>query len=302
MNKEKLFGTLKTNLEKKLVFLEDKPEETIESTLKALWLKSSGISVSAEKAVISDLSDLPDLTEQQLITLNHLIELRLANSPLAYLTGRQNFMGIEIISDKRALIPRKETEILGRKALELSNELSLNKEQIIVIDVCCGSGNLGLAIASQNPKTIIYATDLSYEAVELTRENVSFLNLQNRIYVEQGDVLSAFETVDFYGNIDLIVCNPPYISTSKASKMNPEISLNEPLLAFDGGALGTKVVQKIIQDSPRFLSHKGWLIFEVGMGQGEFVVQLCKKSPHFLQVKTQTDRLGNIRVIYAQKN
>lgn len=299
MNKEQLFDTLRTDLGTKLTFLEDKPEETLESTLKALWLKASGVPLSAEIALVSDL---PELTKRQADTLNHLIALRLANTPLAYITGRQNFMGIEFISDKRALIPRKETEILGKKALQLSNEISQNKKDIVVIDVCCGAGNLGSAIAFFNPNAIVYATDLSQEAIELARENISFLKLQKRVSVKQGDLLSAFETDKFYGKVDLIVCNPPYISTSKAAKMNVEISANEPMLAFDGGAFGTKIVQKLIQDSPRFLTPRGWLIFEVGIGQGEFVKQLCKKSTYFSQVKTGTDGFDNIRVILAQKN
>jgi release factor glutamine methyltransferase len=298
MNKEKLFDTLRTDLGTKLIFLEDKPEETVESTLKALWLKASGVSLSAEIALISDL---PELSSQQINTLNHLIELRLANTPLAYLTGRQNFMGIEFICDRRALIPRKETEILGRKALELSMEISRNTGRTTIIDVCCGAGNLGLTLAYLNPDTTVFATDLSQDAVELARENACFLKLDQRINIKQGDLLSAFESDEYYEKVDLIVCNPPYISSSKASKLDQEISANEPLLAFDGGAFGTNVIQKLIKDAPRYLKKNGWLIFEVGLGQGEFIMQLCKKTKQFDQVGTQNDNRGNVRVVYAKK-
>ena len=106
MDKSDLFISLSNYLKNKLHLLEDKPEETIESTLKALWFSAIGFPVSAEGAL--KLS-LPDLTENQIDILHQLIELRLNNVPLAHITKRQNFMGIELISDKRALIPRKET-------------------------------------------------------------------------------------------------------------------------------------------------------------------------------------------------
>ncbi len=298
MNKEELFNKIKTDLENKLIFLEDKPEETVESSLKALWLKASGISKSSEEAI---KSTLPELTTHQITILNQLIEKRLNHIPLAHITGRQSFMGVEFLSDKRALIPRKETEILGRKALELSNKIAAIKEKVTVLDVCCGAGNLGLALAYFNPSTVVYATDLSQEAVELTGENISFLNLHQRVHVKQGDVLAAFETDEHHEKTDLIVCNPPYISSAKVSKMNSEISANEPILAFDGGMFGTKIIQKLIQDAPRFLTQGGWVIFEVGVGQGEFIMQLCKKTQLYHRLETELDDLGNIRVVLAQK-
>ena len=117
MNKEELFHRLNTFLTGKLFLLSDKPEETIDSTIKALWHASSGFPKSVEEA---DNLPLPELTQTQIDTLNNFIEKRLNGIPLAHITGRQSFMGVELLSDRRALIPRKETEILGKKALELS--------------------------------------------------------------------------------------------------------------------------------------------------------------------------------------
>jgi release factor glutamine methyltransferase len=298
MNKEELFTKLKKDLQDRIHFLEDKPEETTESTLKALWLAAAGIQKSAEEAMKAPLPELSK-TEQQ--KLQNLIELRLSNTPLAHITCRQNFMGLELITDKRALIPRKETEILGRKALELSEKITKAKGKATVIDVCCGSGNLGCSIASYNPNCTVFATDLSDEAAELTRENVNHLGLTQTMQVRQGDFLSAFENDEFYGKVDLIVCNPPYISTSKVSKMHAEIAINEPTLAFDGGMMGIKILQKLISESPRYLTNGGWVIFEVGLGQGPFVMQLMERSTAFFNIGSETDHSGNVRAIYAQK-
>lgn len=298
MDKSELFNSISNDLSNRLHLLEDKPEETLETTIKALWLTAAGFPVSAEGSL--KLS-IPDLTEEEIKNLHQLIELRLNNIPLAHLTKRQNFMGIELLSDKRALIPRKETEILGKKALELSTRIVKSKGRINVIDVCCGSGNLGISVAWYNRNCEVYATDISQEAVELTRDNINLLNLNKRVQVKQGDLLSAFETDEFYEKTDLIICNPPYIQSSKVQKMDSEIASNEPVLAFDGGMLGIKIIQKLISEAPKFLTSEGWLIFEVGAGQGNFIAQLCERTQLYQHMESVSDDSGNVRVILAQK-
>lgn len=295
---EELYQKLKHEFEHNLSILEDKPEETIDSTIKALWNKACGISISTEKA--SQLP-LPDLSEQQKTELIQLAAKRISGTPLAHLTGRQNFMGIELISDKRALIPRKETEILGMTALEIGRGMANNASGIMIIDVCCGSGNLGLAIASMISDAKVFSADLSPDAVELTQENINLLNLNERVQVTQSDLFGSFESEEFWGHTDLIICNPPYISSSKVLRMNSEIAENEPSMAFDGGMIGLKVIQGLIKESPKFLKKNGWLVFEVGLGQGPFVIQLCEKSNQYHTVKSVTDNSGNIRVVAASR-
>jgi release factor glutamine methyltransferase len=296
---DEMYQKLKIDLGKRLIIQEDKPEETIDSSLKALWYKAAGLPVSAEYTF---KLQLPELSGQQVGLLNEFIEERIKGTPLAYITGRQSFMGIELMIDKRALIPRKETEILGKKALELCQARSEIKQHINIFDVCCGSGNLGLALAYFVPNVFVFASDLSAEAVELANENISFLKLNKRVKVSQGNLFSAFETNDYYGKMDLIVCNPPYISSLKVAKMHSEISQNEPSMAFDGGMMGLKVIQKLIQEAPKFLVSGGWVIFEVGVGQGAFIVQLCEKSELYNQIGSLTDEKNNIRVVFASCN
>jgi len=298
MNSPELFEALATELKNKLHLLNDKPEETLESTLKALWLCAAGAPVSAEEAL---KLTLPELTVEQTERLNKLIDQRLSNIPLAHITQRQNFMGIELLSDKRALIPRKETEILGINALELSKLLTKEKGKIRIIDTCCGCGNLGIALAFYNTNCTVYSTDLSEEAVELTRENIKFLNLTERVKAFQGDLLSAFDTEEFYGKTDLIVCNPPYILSSKVQKMDSEIASNEPSLAFDGGMLGIKIIQQLISEAPKYMTVDGWLIFEVGLGQGEFIAKLVERAQAYQDIESIRDSSGNVRVIKARK-
>lgn len=294
---EDLLIKIRQKFESNLSLLDDKPEETIDSTIKALWNKAYGISVSAEKA---NLLPLPKLSEHQKTILLQLSEKRINGIPLAYLTQRQHFMGIEFLCDNRALIPRKETEILARTALEIIYKLEEKKTAINIFDVCCGSGNVGIAIASLNKQVIVHASDLSEEAVELTKENISFLNLEHQVQVRQSDLFNSFNSQEYWNNVDLIVCNPPYISSSKVTKMNSEIVSNEPVMAFDGGMIGIKIIQKLIHESPKFLSKIGWLIFEVGLGQGPFIIRLCEESNRYKSIESFTDYSGNIRVVAAK--
>lgn len=293
---KELYNKIRLQFERNLSFLEDKPEESIESTIRALWYQAQGKATSAEKVIDFPLTELSD---RQITILHQLVEKRLNGEPLAYITGRQSFMGIELLSDRRALIPRKETEILGKTALKFCEEIAKKNSIVNIFDICCGSGNLGLALASHQQNTQIHSSDLSQEAVELTDENISFLGLSHRIKVSQSDLFSNFESANYWGKIDLIVCNPPYISTSKVSKMTSEIATNEPAMAFDGGMVGLKIIQRLIQESPKFLSKGGWLIFEVGVGQGSFVIQMCEKTGVYQQITPTIDESGNIRVIAA---
>lgn len=293
---DELYQKLKSELENKLTFLEDKPEETIDSTIKSIWNKAYGISVSAKEAT---KHPLPELSDKQVILLHQLIEQRLNGKPLAYITGRQNFMGVELVCDNRALIPREETEILGKKALWICQKIARKKSKVNVFDVCCGSGNLGLSLAFLLPNIVVHLSDLSNDAVDLTRENIKILKLDQQVSVRKSDLFSNFESEDYYGAVDLIVCNPPYISTTKVAKMNSDISENEPFMAFDGGMVGMKIIQKLICEAPKFLTKGGWVVFEVGIGQGPFIIKLCKKSQRYKQVEGVTDVYGNIRAIAA---
>jgi release factor glutamine methyltransferase len=293
-----LYNKLRNELENNLAFLDDKPEETIDSTLQALWHKAAGRSVSAKMA---SKFNLPSLSENQAIALQHSVKQRLGGKPLTHITERQNFMGIEFISDRRALIPRAETEILTNAALQICIEILRTQKMARIFDVCCGSGNVGLSLAKLLDNVFVYSSDLSEEAVDLTQENVKFLNLHDKVKALPSDLFASFELPEFYNKVDVITCNPPYISTAKVSKMNTEISENEPLLAFDGGMMGIKIIQKLIADSPRFLSPNGWLLFELGLGQGPFLLKLLESNEAYGKIETFNDNTGNIRAIAAKK-
>lgn len=282
-----------------LEILPDKPEETAQNCLQALWLKAAGIAVSPQRAA---QLDRPALTEAQAEHLSHLVEQRLQGEPLSYLTGRQTFMELEFLTTPGAMIPRKETEILGESALGLIDKMAALGDSLRLVDVCTGSGNLPVVYATHNPFAQVFAADLSEEAVALARENAALHGVQNRIKFRQGDLLAPFDSDEFHGTVDLLSCNPPYISNAKVEELPEEIATHEPRMAFAGGSFGIDIPKRLIADALRFLKPRtGWLAFEIGLGQGPFFLKRLQKNPNFAEVEGLADENGGIRVVVARR-
>ena len=155
-------------------------------------------------------------------------------------------------------------------------------------------------LVSASPRArhaLVFAADLSGEAVELARRNCALLHLQNRVQVRVGDLMAPFDDARFHKQVDLLVCNPPYISTQKMQSMPREIVGFEPALAFDGGPLGIRILQRLIREAPKYLREGGRLAFEVGAGQGPAVKKRLEGSARFTDINTVLDAAGEIRVI-----
>ena len=294
MDNQLLWSELLDIFSERLEILVDKPEETMEATLKALWFAASGEPKSAEAVV--DL-DIPNINGSQVEVLRDMVRQRLSGVPLPHITGRQQFMGIELLASPEALVPRKETEILGRAAMDILGQAT-GKDEIVLVDVCTGAGNLVVSLIQKNKNVKAYASDLSGNAVALAKRNVAFHHLEERIEVREGDLLAPFDSEQFHKQVDLLLCNPPYISSNRVTEMHQEISGHEPRLAFDGGPFGVNILNSLIKNAPRFLKDDGWLAFEVGLGQGESMVKRIKKK--YSVVKQAGDKNGAIRVVMAQ--
>ena len=291
------FSDLLQEVERFWTPLPDKPEETPERLLAALWSTACGAPVSADRALPATL---PELDGESLGRLRDLIERKKNGVPLAHLTERQTFLGLELLASREALIPRKETEILGRAALVKIGCMAKKRGSLLVVDVCTGSANLALAYAYYEPHARVCASDLSPEAIELARRNAQFIGLGKRIELRVGDLLEPFESPGFVGHCDFLSCNPPYISTAKVKQMHPEISQHEPEAAFNGGAFGVSILMKLVKHAPRFLRPGGWLGFEVGHGQGAGLARQLERNPAFAAVETYCDHGGEVRAILAK--
>lgn len=297
MTFDPLYNTLIERLTASWIAKPDKPEETPETTLKALYFCAAGIPVSVQKA---SRETVPELDNNAQMRLKDLVEKRLNGLPLAHITGRQQFMGMELLAGPEALIPRMETEIVTRAALAIAKSLADERGVVTIIDVCTGSGNVALGIAANEPRSRVFGSDLSEEAVVLARKNAQHLDLGRRVEFRQSDLFAAFESDEFYKKMDLITCNPPYIPSVKVGSMDSEISQCEPRLAFDGGSLGITILTRLIRETPKYLKPDSYLCFEVGLGQGKAMEHRLKKENIYRNIQSYSDSNNQVRALSAQ--
>lgn len=276
--------------------LPDKPEETLELTAKALWFAAAGDPRSVVRCVDAPL---PQLDPQATMRLWELLARRSGGTPLAHLTGRQNFAGLEMLCGPGALIPRGETELLARTALDVISAAVPLGETAFAIDVCTGSGNVALALAASNQRLTVLAADISTDALALAVKNADHLGLGARVTFMPSDLFNAMDIPANHRRAAVVTCNPPYIASAKVPVMANEISRHEPRLAFDGGAFGLTIISRLLADAPRFLMPGGSLCFEVGAGNGRFVADRISRNSAYTGVRQVTDEKGIVRVLIA---
>lgn len=226
-------------------------------------------------------------------------ERRIAGAPLAYVLGRELFMGVELIVGEGALAPREETELLGYTALEAIRSSGASAPK--VIDMCCGSGNLACAIAHHLPTVRVWASDLTDGCISVTRRNVKHVDVSERVTVAQGDLFAGFAGLGLEGTIDVVVCNPPYISQSKLASDRAELLAHEPREAFDGGPYGLSIQQRVVKEALPFLRPGGTLLFEIGLGQERQVKMLFDRVKEYEDIRLVANADGEVRVMSGRK-
>lgn len=208
------------------------------------------------------------------------------------------FMSVMLELAPGVLVPRQETELLGRSAIAILRDCAPGS---MVIDMCCGSGNLALAIAAEVPSARIWGADLTDGTVALARSNAERLAVQDRVTIRQGDLFGALEGDGLTGAADMIVCNPPYISTARLEGESAHLLEAEPREAFDGGPYGISIHQRLIRDAAGFLKPGGWLLFEFGQGQDRQVAALIARAKAYEPVTFAKDEAGMPRVALLRK-
>lgn len=201
------------------------------------------------------------LTETERVPLRETVKRRGAREPLQHILGTAEFHGRTFACDKRALIPRPETEQLVEIALEIAKSKTSPK----ILDVGTGSGVIALTLALELPAAEIHAVDLSTDALNLAAENAARHGLTERIRFQQTDLLPSEDT-----KFDLIVANLPYIPAAEVTTLSPEVR-HDPLAALDGGPYGLDLVRRLIDLSPDRLASGGALLLEIGVGQADAV-------------------------------
>jgi release factor glutamine methyltransferase len=244
-------------------------------------------------------TDLSLLTDKK-IDLRQIAKKRKDGVPLEYIMERAVFMGMGFYCSPDTLIPRAETELLVRVAMDFIEKKQESKRELTIVDVGTGCGNVAVSLAVYSDDTQILASDISSAAVEVARSNVNRFKLQERISLFCGDALAPFEGSEYEGQIDLVVCNPPYIPTGSLEKLSPEIIDHEPKVALDAGSYGIDFFRKLIRDSVPFLKPGGILVFEIGEGQEKLVTRLFQKAEGYRDIGYFDDG-KHVRVMSAVK-
>jgi len=231
-----------------------------------------------------------NLAENELGPLRDLVKRRGQGEPLQHLLGTVEFCGHTFAIDKRAMVPRPETEELVELLLA---EISGQKSEIRILDVGTGSGVIGLSLAVKFPQANVCAIDISEDALSLARENAARLRLGERVRFQKTDLLENLSE-----RFDLIVANLPYISMQNRHLLAREV-LHDPEVALFGGSSGDELVRELIEQAPAHLEPGGLLALEIGLGQAEGLSHfLRQKNYHDIELKK--DYSGISRFLLAR--
>jgi release factor glutamine methyltransferase len=226
------------------------------------------------------------LTEAELAPLREFVRRRGQGEPLQHLLGTVEFCGRQFLCDKRALVPRPETEQLVEL---LKSEIRNPKSEIL--DIGTGSGVIALSLAAMFPEAKITATDVSDDALALARENAARLGLTATF--TKTDLLDGVE-----GTFDLIVANLPYVAAADRGTLSREV-LHDPEIALFGGERGDEVVRKLIEAAPARLKPGGLLALEVGLGQADDLAALMTQK-NYHDIKKEADYAGVKRFLFGR--
>ncbi len=283
------------------------PDRTVDAVLRggADWLARRGVDQPriACELLLARLLARPRLSlhligdqtldDRRLEAMRRGLRRVAADEPVQYVTGQAEFMGHVFATDKRALIPRPETEVLVREVLACA-PLWQDKTPAIV-DAGTGSGCIVLSLALERPAAHYIGLDISPDAVALAQENRQALGAQDRVALAEGELADTVEP----GMLDALVSNPPYIPTSVWETLPAHIREHEPRLALDGGPDGLAVLEQMVQDATFALKPQGRLFLEIGYDQGPRVRALCEEAG-FADIVVAPDLAGRDRVVHAR--
>ncbi len=257
----------------------------------ALWILQDGLGISRERLRAANaISPTPE----QLNRLYDWISRRKRREPLQYILGRMDFRGITISMDRRALIPRPETEGLVELILEKIRPLRAPS----ILDVGTGSGAIALSILDEHPTAFVTGCDISPDALQLARENSRRLGFSKRVSWRQADLFSPDFPDLFQQRFDFLVSNPPYISTAEFQNLQPEIRQYEPANALLAGEEGLDFVRRLAEIGRKMILEEGALFCEIGETQGEAARNEFRR--HGWQAFIRKDLSGKDRYIAAE--
>lgn len=254
--------------------------------LEAEWLLCAALGLDRVGLYVN--FDRP-LTTGELAACRAVVARRGRREPLQYILGSQEFYGLDFEVAPKVLIPRHDTEALVQESISRTGKGAK------ILDIGVGSGCIAVALAKNLPDADVSGVDLSPEALELTERNAKRHGVSVSLF--RGSLFEPFKDLEF----DLIVSNPPYIRSSDIATLQPEVRDYEPRGALDGGADGLDYYRLIIPEAPGHLKPGGWLLLEMGIGQGPELFALFEATGHFRELFTAKDPGGIDRVVGGRK-
>lgn len=252
------------------------------------------VSAAAQKSKEEFTRDLKLYAPEETVRkATALCERRAAGEPLAYVLQEWEFMGLPMHVEPGVLIPRMDTEVLAELAVRLLGGEEI-KNDVRILDLCCGSGCIGIALAARFPQHRVILVDNSMKALRLSRTNVLRNKVTRNATVIEADAMKAPPML--LGRFDLIVCNPPYVPTAEIGTLDSSVRDYEPREALDGGEDGLAFYRAIIPAWKRVLREKGCMLFECGEGQADTVRDLMSREG-FTNTATYRDTAGTERVV-----
>lgn len=245
--------------------------------------------------VVSGLDE--PATNRGMARFDAMIARRLDGEPLQYVLGRWGFRTLDLLVDRRVLIPRSETETVVEVALGVLDELARPSDESVVVDLGTGSGAIALSVAVERPGTQVWATDVSDEALRVARANLAGIGRRGtQVTMGLGSWFEALPD-SLVGSIDLIITNPPYIAADE--DLPAEVRDWEPELALVAGARGVEAYEHLVATAPRWLRSDGALVAELAPHQREVVSGLA--AEHFDDVRIERDLAERERVLVARR-
>ena len=234
------------------------------------------------------------VSHEAIAKMEALARRRAGREPMAYIMGEREFWSMSFSVSPDVLIPRPESELLVERAVALLRQ----KGESRILDTGCGSGAVGLAVASELTEARVTLLDLCPKALEVARRNAEKFGLANRTRFLASDLFDALAGGEEF---DLIISNPPYVAAGELDGLMPEVSSFEPRIALDGGVDGMDLIRRIIEEAPAYLARGGFLLIEMDPRQMDEAEAVSEEQGSYHSARRHKDLAGRERVLELKR-
>ena len=277
---------IKEALNKGMIILKTKNIES--SKIKARLLMQYVLKKDRQYLIVYDNKELTK-NEENLFFKS--IDKHINGTPIQYITNMQEFMKMNFFVNENVLIPRQDTEILVEEVIKIAKRINAIK----ILDLCTGSGIIGISLAKYLENVQITSVDISEKALRVAKKNSKINEVENKITFIKSDLFSKLENQKF----DIIVSNPPYIRKDVIKKLDKQVQ-NEPTIALDGGFDGLDFYRKIIKNSYEYMKTGAYLCLEIGYDQKDDVIDLINAQDKYINTYSKKDLYDNDRIVVTK--